>query len=285
MTPLAYRIVKDMTLPVKRRTFQDRGGLLPQFREEFHCFEVTQIYDAAGAILDQMLVAAFPSVEWSFLPAARTWIEFDDKNGERIGFMLVRQGGGQEWATVYCAARTGPNFLGGRIGVMALSNSLAKTGPLTWNTIEHAIFRETLNYRLQNTDGSHVEPYEVPAMLWRLYAFLLLINTPKVIGRKVHDPHRGLAREVLARRKILGIFPLQAWTEILLSTETVIVDGDSERIGTTGTKALHWTRAHKRRIHGIWTLIADYWAGDGSLGIKRSRYVVVPPERERAPCQ
>jgi hypothetical protein len=32
MTPLAHRIVKELTLPMKRRTFNGRGGLLKKHR-------------------------------------------------------------------------------------------------------------------------------------------------------------------------------------------------------------------------------------------------------------
>ncbi len=93
----------------------------------------------------------------------------------------------------------------------------------------------------------------------------------------MHDPHQGTARHILANRKTLGIFPLQAWTEITLTTDTI--DASGEQPGSTrlsGAMPLHWTRAHKRRVRGVWTLITDYWSGDGSLGIKQSRYTVVP---------
>lgn len=40
-------------------------------------------------------------------------------------------------------------------------------------------------------------------------------------------------------------------------------------------------RRMTRRVHGVWTLISDYWSGDGSLGIKQSRYKLVPAEQEQ----
>jgi hypothetical protein len=285
MTPLAYRIVKDMTLPVKRRTFKDHlvnghAPLLPHFRQEFHCFEVTQVKGEAEALKSQMLGAAFPSVTWSFLPAERTWIEWQDHEGGRLGAMLVRKG---EWADVWLAAlpRTESICSAGYTGRMAMSGALSKIGPLGWQTIENAIFTE-LSTRVPY-DARPRSEGDAETLFWQLYTYLLLINTPKIVSRTTRDPHRGLARDILARRKLLGIFPLQAWTEITLSTDIIFDDSDHAASGLTGAKCFHWTRAHKRRVHGIWTLIHDYWAGDGSLGIKQSRYKVVPGDEERAP--
>jgi hypothetical protein len=274
MTPLAYRIIKDMTLPIKRRTFHDAGKLLPHFRNEFHCFELTHVREFAQNLLFEILDAAFPSVAWSFLPAERTWLECKDKNGDRLGYMLLRQG---EWAQVYVANCSADAFGAHYVGRIALSDALLKIGPLGWNTIESSIFQDIAPELTARTTfvlaGRKLSPL---AALWTLYSYLILINTPRVIGRTTHDPHRGLAREILSRRKTLGIFPLQAWTEILLPIDTINVRETEEASGLTGAKCLHWTRAHKKRVHGIWTLISDYWSGDGSLGIKQSRYKLVP---------
>jgi hypothetical protein len=45
----------------------------------------------------------------------------------------------------------------------------------------------------------------------------------------------------------------------------------------TGERALHFVRAHLGIRWGQLVLIKHCWRGDGSLGIKRSRYSVVPP--------
>ena len=42
MTPLAHRIVKELTLPMKRRTFKDGCNLLKNM-DDIHCFECTEI--------------------------------------------------------------------------------------------------------------------------------------------------------------------------------------------------------------------------------------------------
>jgi hypothetical protein len=280
MTPLAYRIIKDMTLPVKRRsmTFLE-PELLAHFREEVHCFEVTAIEQLIRDMTEQMLRAFRPSIAGAFLPAERTWLEWsapDEKMPKgRVGVMLVRCRDG--FADVFLT--NGVNAGRSQFGRLALSDELAKI----FAVIDPERFD---NERLLKVEKKFIQLHIPPngrayGVGWLLYGILLLINTPHVTSRTQHDPHRALAREVLAHRKTLGIFPLQAWTEITLKPGV----GDSEEqhdavTGTTGTVALHWTRAHRRRIHGVWTLISDYWSGDGSLGIRQSRYKVVPPTNQ-----
>jgi len=76
MTPLAYRIVKDMMLLVKQRQVHLEPELLAQFREEFHCFEVTAIKQLSWCLRSQMLRSFQPSIAGAFLPAERTWLEW-----------------------------------------------------------------------------------------------------------------------------------------------------------------------------------------------------------------
>lgn len=273
MTPLAYRIVKDMTLPIKKRTFREGDSMLSHFRKEFHCFEVSQINETAWQLLGPMMDCGLPSVEWSFLPDERTWIEWkpdDGQHNERVGAMLVRRGA---WADVYGVSPR-PPFGGRRIGQLALCEALREADPSSRH-LGTAIFKNVYVPRSTGMDLCG------RAVLWKLYPFLLLINTPRVIGRTTHDPHRGLAREIVTNRKTLGIFPLQAWTEITLTTETFDAsDEDNPKSSwLSGAMPFHWTRAHKRRVHGVWTLISDYWSGDGSLGIKQSRYKLMPAEQ------
>ena len=60
-------------------------SILTHFREEFHCFEVSQIRELAGRFKKEMVDAAFPSVaSVPFLPAERTWLEWKDDKGDRL---------------------------------------------------------------------------------------------------------------------------------------------------------------------------------------------------------
>jgi hypothetical protein len=267
MTPLAHRIVKDMLQPVKQRTFDvqpsSHPSILTHFREEFHCFELTQIAELAKRFNSEMLEAGFPSVAFSFLPAERTWLEWRDRQGIRLGVMLVRKG---DFADVYVASDT--PFLGGFVASMALVGALSKFDPtIRWENSEQFLFTDV--------QARGRPAHTAKALLWQTYARLLLINTPNIVTKTPHDPHRGLARQILAERKLLGIFPLQAWTEITLRIGTTVTTGDPTTAKLTGMKCFHWTRSHRKRVHGQWTIISDYWSGDGSLGIKQSRYKVL----------
>jgi hypothetical protein len=48
------------------------------------------------------------------------------------------------------------------------------------------------------------------------YGILSLINSPRIIGQRGHYPHGRAERERLKKLKLIGKFPLWAWTEILL---------------------------------------------------------------------
>lgn len=283
MTPLAHRIIKDMTLPVKRRTMTLEPALLAHFREEVHCFEVTAIQDLATDLKNQMLDSGLPSISGAFLPAERTWLEWiipDDPDEKmpkaRVGVMLVRCRDGFADVFETIGGDMGPRQ---RFGRLALSDELEKISVAypEWDleTEKHYIRLDP------HLPAPHTPDRPAYSFMWTLYALLLAINTPHITSRTQHDPHRGLAREVLAHRKLLGIFPLQAWTEITLKPGVIDSEEQHDAVtGTTGTVALHWTRAHRRRIHGVWTMISDYWSGDGSLGIRQSRYKVVPPSNQ-----
>lgn len=46
MTPLARRITNELTLPLKRRTFNDRAGVLREMAD-IHCFECSDVMPLA----------------------------------------------------------------------------------------------------------------------------------------------------------------------------------------------------------------------------------------------
>lgn len=109
-----------------------------------------------------------------------------------------------------------------------------------------------------------------------LKSFVMLINTPKVIGRLSHECHKGLARE-LRKDKELSKFPLQGWTQIKLEVSKPAMerDGPGAEKRLTGAKCLHFCRKHLRVLwDGRWTIVTDHWRGNAALGIKQSRYVV-----------
>lgn len=251
MTPLAHRIVKELTLPVKHRTFKDQCGLLPRMND-IHCFEITDVLDAAFDLAHSEWKHDRTSDYMAFLPAPKTWIEFTHKSSIfRTGVLLESRG--TDGAESRWAAGNADGFVSDpNVGWLKLSGD-GLIGS------KHFRVRPT-------TTGSE----------WTLalYAVLAMINTPRIIGRVQHMPHRGLEKALLANRSLVGKFPLRAWTEIKLHITPPVIAGVPEPVEAhlTGRKAYHFVKAYTRVSSG--KLVAAYWRGDPSLGIIRSRYRV-----------
>jgi hypothetical protein len=109
------------------------------------------------------------------------------------------------------------------------------------------------------------------------YAALALINSPRVIGQRQHMPHERIEREKLKQRRLVGKFPVQAWTEIMLTVAPPDArSGEPASEGhLTGDKCLHFCRTHLRARRGRLEYVEGHWRGDPALGIKQSRYRVV----------
>jgi hypothetical protein len=283
MTPLAHRIVKELTLPKAKRTFVDHGAILPRLTQA-HCFEVSECIELAldllfhrhgdGDLKDKSLhtIGSLQDVT-SFLPAKLTWLEwYKPLTGTREGALLFEDNGRIKFVLTNELNGTLTSYL----GAMSL--------PKIFVTCTGEYSFEYQNYDFADVFGIAAE---TKLSLTRYYAgtgllihvLLSFINTPKVFGRRQHMPHRGLERALLAQQKAIGKFPLHAWTEIKL--EVAVPKDLSEEAEhedhLTGRKALHFCRAHLRHMNGALVFVRPHWRGDASLGIKRSRYNVVPP--------
>lgn len=104
-----------------------------------------------------------------------------------------------------------------------------------------------------------------------------MINTPRIVGRRQHMPTAKLEKMLLSHHVNTGRFPLGAWSEIVLRiTPPKDESGKSSREAhLTGTRAMHFCRAHLRLRQGRVEVVRGHWRGDASLGIKRHRYKVV----------
>lgn len=261
MTPLAHKIIRDSFSGPGASEFIDRAKLMSEFRREFHPFEVTQVLPLMRSFASTMMADALPSIEWSFLPAERTWIEWE-ADGVRLGAMMIRDGGS---ATVVMACDK--PLCSEPLGILPLRDDLERFAADPARTIE-------LHKDWCGTHGDRTTVYVVFA----LYAALLIINSPKVIGRTLERPHRGLVRQVSRRAVYQPFFPLQAYTEIQLRAETIDETAAADVTSTlTGRLCEHWVRAHQQRYRGIWQIVRDYWRGDPALGTRHSRYIVHPP--------
>lgn len=105
---------------------------------------------------------------------------------------------------------------------------------------------------------------------------LAAINSPRIIGRRIHSPHKGLVRE-LSKSK-LGIGQLHDWHEIRLEVTKPrdVYDGEPHEDLLTGKRALHFCRKHLRLCQsGVFTYVREHWRGDASIGIRRGKYRAV----------
>ena len=131
------------------------------------------------------------------------------------------------------------------------------------------------------SDAECDERYEESSIYARgATAALAIINSPSVIGRRQHEPHAGLQRELARQHNTVGKFPMECWTEIKLEVTPIPNGTDHESGGVmTGRRALHFCRAHLRMRLGRVELVTSHWRGDPAIGIRRGRYTVIPPRQ------
>ena len=274
MTPLAMLIVKDLTLPLKDRSRLDYGRLSKQM-DDVHCFEISDIFDAAYELGREAFARGELADEQTFLPAEKTWIEYRLTDGNRAGCLL--QEGAANEITCWSAISTSTGVWSSYPDPFTVN--LKWRGKLEDGNWPIRFSRSSLGKKLVSETGIDPQRVAITTGL-AIVGALAFINSPKVIGRKQHMPHRGLERELLKQQKVIGKFPLHAWTEILLDvTPPKDAAGEHEfEAHLTGRRALHFVRAHLRIRDGKLIFVKAHWRGDASLGIKQSRYRVTKSE-------
>jgi hypothetical protein len=264
MTPLAQKIVNELTLPKKHRTIVDHYGAIGAMPDA-HCFDMTDVVEVMKDLAHKFIASGVPDSRLGFLPAPVTWIEWVE-HGQRVGFLL------QEDPVDHTATVFGTQGVSlAPIGGMAMQEKLA------------AAFDDGDQPYMWTPESDKPEQHDFfRAMMLVLYAALAMINTPRHIGRRQHSPHTGLMRKLAHARGGVGKYPLHAWTEILLDISPPHHSGDGTHEGRlSGRKALHFCRKFSRVKLGRVEWVTSHWRGDPALGMKRSRYRVVsddPPE-------
>lgn len=268
MTPLAHRLAKQLCLPVKDRGvfWQQNAHNLRDALDDTHFFEATEVLPLLPILMDRERgVSEQFFCDRVFLPAPKTWIEFKNPAGHQAG-VLLKSPEGSTWARV-----------------SYFFDDVA--GPLGWLS--------TVSDDYKTHEGEVAVPTFVkelwgknffPGFLALAQWILVIINSPKVIGRKQIMPHRGLEKRLLKTKALSGRFPLHAWTELTLEATPTHVDqsGEVHEARLTGQRCLHFCRKHLRVRNGRLELVSAHWRGDPALGIKRTRYKLVPPKQEAA---
>jgi len=265
VTPFAREIAGELLKPVAKRNPEDRIGMT-KLMAGAHFFELSSVfsmlYDVSAKFEDDV---AEPG-HLAFLPAPKTWLEWSQpahRDGKTIGavsvgLLLVEQPG-------LCRASV---FMAKNYSAIRAPYETCKLAELGLATNgAPSPQRLTLSW----SDGVDRRAF----MHDVIYAALAIINSPKVINRRQHQPDRGFERALNARRGLTGSFPLHAWTEILLSVNTRDAAGNAPaEAHLTGARALHFCRSFVRVRLGRLEIVRPHWRGDASIGIKRSRYMV-----------
>lgn len=270
MTPLAHYLAKLLTMPIaKRHRWADPESSrnLRDALQDIHCFECTAIkpiiQDFGTRCRDMGKAEVHETFgNRMFLPAPKTWIEMTldpaepgDRLPNRVAWLIQEHPNKKQVVFSLWVATVSETF-----ARLDLQDGLfAATG-----------FEQNPKLPKIIADG-------VPSFFWSAIYSLILINTPRIIGRRTFFPHRGLERR-LTRAFGPGKFPLHAWTDIMLevSKPPEVDDGDPHESHLTGRRALHFCRKHLRIRYGQLEYVSAHWRGDPAIGIKRSRYIVHP---------
>ena len=186
----------------------------------------------------------------SFLPAPRTWIEQAAQDGGgRYAALFEEDGSAERKTTMFLRTPDGQFFV------------CSTSAPL-------------------NTPLDRGRRDLLLVCRFRSEAALPLINMPKIIGRVQHPPHAGLQRELVRNKKLIGAFPLHAWSEIKLEVRPPKREGDTtHEPHLTGEKALEFVRQHIRFQNGRWVQVRWHFRGNPALGIRQRNYKLVDKTR------
>lgn len=281
MTPLAKKIVEQLTLPQKKRVSMEADGAdIIHRMDDVHCFEMSAvddiIYDLQEKLLDDYHRNGGLNIgELAFLPAQKTWIERHLGGSRRTGWLLISDESCTADCRVIGAMFDNPFYPGLAsfdMGTLPLFKD--RPGPMVPADSKFLTqIKETALASGLSPEDAMYNLLTIPQ--FALYARLALINEPRMIGRKVHHKNSSLERKLLEKRAIIGSFPLHAWTEIKLEVGVPENGGEGEA-HLTGQKCLHFCRSHLRVRRGRLEVVRGHWRGDASIGIKQSRYSVEP---------
>lgn len=280
MTPLAYDLLKDLTTPGAFRAgaskILDETNFIAD-RKSFwsavidaHFFDLSAVEPLVQDVSTKMREAfdskSLFSDRLAFLPAPVTWLEFYF-NGGRETLVLAPATNEPGAAAMLEIAKhdSGGFWMMMRAGGIPLVGSNRVPGRHT-----QGINEQWQRYEL---DTPRSDP-----IAFRALAALALINTPRIIGRRQHMPHERVERDKLKALKLVGKFPLHAWTEIILKVAPPDVrTGEPATEGhLTGEKCLHFVRTFLRVRLGQLEYVESHWRGNPALGMKRSRYRLEP---------
>ena len=313
MTPLAYELLEDLYGMFYLRwetafADWDIDKVAPWLRalmQEVKFFECTAVLPLITDLTRKMYVSYEESDRFdnrlAFLPAGATWIEFDMPHFDSVPDPTCDIASFRKYSRLLAQGKPHKSY---RIAWILIDHEVTKLadvfviGHEPWQPGEKRMWgihqmesmplvhsnlkpRRARNYYSADRDDSlkvvH-HKYEEPRadiLEFMQYATLALINSPRIIGRQLYYPHMRAERDKLKKLKLVGKFPLRAWTEILLRVATRPEDrsgDDPEEAHLTGERCLHYCRSFLRVRNGFLEYVIGHWRGNPALGMKRSRY-------------
>lgn len=237
------------------------------------CFEITaalplvrQLAETLNTYEDNKL-GEFITAN-AFLPAPKTWIE---RRADKIPDDLPR--------VAILLDPSPPGVLPGAAGITFVSlfaaESMSIAGVLTQDDPRRVYCVESANHEAYPGDIPLDQEQRAEILRTARYA-LAIINSPKVVSRQQHPPHKGLMREVRRHKNFGEAFQLLPWHEIKLqiTKPRAIDDGVPHQDQITGQRALHFVRKFMRIRLGRLEYVSAHWRGDPALGIHQSDYRV-----------
>jgi hypothetical protein len=302
MTPLAYELLEDIGNPAGIRIRCEevdrkrQAELLRAAVWSCKFFDCSQVWQTATHLAKPMF-ETFEELDivdqrLAFLPAIWTWIESENpgfrddpafKHQSINGFESAQK----EWTYTY---RTAHIFIGVKDSThiarrFLIGYETPRLHPFRiWRLTElptlplvHSNLKPQRQLTIKNPSGD-VQHFETPTARaddFVHYAALALINTPHVIGQKIHWPHERIERDKLKQLRLPGKFPVRAWTEIILKVlPPDSAEESAEQHALTGERCLHYCRTYLRVRFGKIEHVEGHWRGNAVFGIKRSRYKV-----------
>jgi hypothetical protein len=269
--------------------FDDIKGLsqlMSVTMEETRCLrvhhDVMKLADALASDPDKLKSAA----PFIFMPAYRTWVEWEAHGGKfGIFFDGDQRPNGEQSVTkgfgIFAMKQDGkqdePTMLPIEFDITAYKLVVAPTMGMTFERTMKASIKagmspaEALD-KWQKTQLSHDAIQSMSQILSLMkpsvWAVMALINSPKIIRKVAVDVSR-----INKRREALGRYTFHPHHEVRLNVDKHIIKTVAGS-GDGSSKCLHFVRTHLRFVptQGNYTLVHPHWRGDPALGIRDTHY-------------
>lgn len=227
------------------------SGLVPL---RVHQDVVNLAYDLAARDADKLKATA----EHLFMPAEDCWFEWPAGQGD-MGVMFlsgksVQSGHGAFYAWKHKGEEDGPTMI-----------------PVTFDLAAGniAIGHEMLRLTGGVQGDVIVLAQQLEILKPVIFAFLALINSPKVVHR---DPAR--VDRLNRKRQASGRYTFHPHHVVRLNVDKKSIRVGASDGGDGASRALHFVRAHLRLWNGSYILVQPHWRGDPQVGIVKPGYEV-----------